>query len=270
MAKRFTDTEKWKKPMIRKMKAAYKLLWLYILDECDHAGIWHVDFEVAQIKIGEKLKETEAIKSFGEKIHVFDGGNKWFIPDFLEFQYGELNEKNRAHQSVLKILDKYGLIGFNNKPLISPLQGAMDKDMDKEKEMDKDFGKSENLFEPEGIVPQMVSQFKQLNPKYPEDRERDFAAVREIAEKIAKWEGLPAEITDPGVTDHIKLRWGELVNHAKADGHLSRYSLTQINKHFQSIVQSFTNGQTHIRNNSTGAKLGTSEARIKTAEKWGR
>jgi len=50
MAKRFTDTDKWKKTFIRTMKAPYKLLWLYILDECDHAGIWQVDFDVDEIK----------------------------------------------------------------------------------------------------------------------------------------------------------------------------------------------------------------------------
>lgn len=134
MAKRLTDTDKWKKPFIRTMKAPYKLLWLYILDECDHAGIWQVDFEVAQLKIGEKLREQEALLSFGNKILVFDQGQKWFIFDFIEFQYGELNPSNRAHFSVLTKLSKYN-IDPKNKPLASPLQGAMD--MDKEKDMDK-------------------------------------------------------------------------------------------------------------------------------------
>lgn len=134
MAKRFTDTEKWKKPFIRTLKSPYKLLWLYILDECDHAGIWQVDFDVAEIKIGEKLKRETAIENLQSKIYVFDNGNKWFIPDFIEFQYGTLDAKNRAHLSVLNILHKNEI--DINKPLTSPLQGAMDKD--KDKDMDKD------------------------------------------------------------------------------------------------------------------------------------
>ena len=72
MAKRFTDTEKWKKPFIRGLQGAYKLLWLYICDDCDHAGIWQVDIDVAQIRIGEKIDLNEAIKSFDEKIIIFD------------------------------------------------------------------------------------------------------------------------------------------------------------------------------------------------------
>lgn len=141
MAKRFTDTDKWKKPFIRSMKAPYKLLWLYILDECDHAGIWQVDIEVAQIKIGEKLNIKDALKFFDGKIYVFDNGCKWFVYDFIDFQYGILNPQNRAHNSVLNILSKYNI--DLNKPLTSPLQGAMDMD----KDMDKDIINKEEIIE---------------------------------------------------------------------------------------------------------------------------
>ena len=142
MAKRFTDTEKWKKPFIRGLQGAYKLLWLYICDDCDHAGIWQVDMEVAAIRIGEKIDLKEAIKSFDEKIIILDKGNKWFIPSFLEFQYPSgLNSDNRAHNSVIILLEKYNLRISKNKPLISPLEGSMDMDM--VKDMDKDMVKGE-------------------------------------------------------------------------------------------------------------------------------
>jgi hypothetical protein len=142
MAKRFTDTEKWKKPFIRGLQGAYKLLWLYICDDCDHAGIWQVDMEVAAIRIGEKIDLKEAIRSFDEKIIILDKGNKWFIPSFLEFQYPSgLNSDNRAHNSVIILLEKYNLRISKDKPLISPLKGAMDMDM--VKDMDKDMVKGE-------------------------------------------------------------------------------------------------------------------------------
>ncbi len=135
MAKRFTDTDKWKKPFIRGLQGAYKLLWFYILDDCDHAGIWQVDFEVAQIRIGEKIDEKKALEIFKEKIEVINGGSKWFLRDFIDFQYGSLNPSNRMHLSVINILSKN-----NIKPHPSPLQGAkdMDKDKDKVKDMVKD------------------------------------------------------------------------------------------------------------------------------------
>lgn len=132
MAKRFTDTEKWKKPFIRSLKAPYKLLWLYICDDCDHSGIWQVDMEVAEIRIGEKLNEQKAIECFAEKIILLDNGSKWFIPSFVEFQYPSgLSENNKAHAGIIKNLDKYKNQIDTFKPLTSPLQGdmVMDKDM---------------------------------------------------------------------------------------------------------------------------------------------
>ena len=113
MAKRFTDSEKWKKRFIRSLEAPYKLLWVYILDECNHAGIWDVDFDVAKIKLGlPDIKEETAVKMFNNKIQVFDNGDKWFIPSFIDWQYGgieQLSEINRAHKSVIDNLKKHGL-----------------------------------------------------------------------------------------------------------------------------------------------------------------
>lgn len=129
MAKRLTDTGKWNKPFVRSLQAPYKLLWFYILDECDHAGIWQVDEDVAKIRIGCGVDFNEAQKVFKNHIQIFDDGQKWFIPDFIDFQYGELNPANKVHLSVLTIHKKYKI-----KPLTSPLQGAKDKDMDKEKD----------------------------------------------------------------------------------------------------------------------------------------
>lgn len=137
MAKRFTDTDKWKKPFIKSLPMEYKIFWLYLLDDCDHAGLWHVDFEVAEIRLGTKLSQKKAEGFFSERIVLLDNGSKWFIPDFIRFQYGELSEKNRAHLSVLNVLRRYDLLKFLNefKEYTCPLEGVKDKD--KDKEMDK-------------------------------------------------------------------------------------------------------------------------------------
>ena len=86
MPKRFTDTEKWKKGYIKSLPTKYKLLWLYILDDCNHAGVWDVDLEVAEIRIGSKINKKEAIKHYFGNIRIFDNGDKWFIPKFIDFQ----------------------------------------------------------------------------------------------------------------------------------------------------------------------------------------
>lgn len=138
MAKRFTDTNKWKKRWIRQLDPKYKLFWFYLLDNCDHAGIYDADIESASFHIGINYTEDEILKKFNRKIIPFKN-DKWFIPKFVEYQYGELNENNRAHLSVINILNKYKL----NKDHVRTLQG----DKDKVKEKVKNNRKPNNLDE---------------------------------------------------------------------------------------------------------------------------
>jgi len=140
MAKRFTDTNKYKKPFIRGLQGAYKLLWDYLYHDCDHAGIWIVDFDIAQLYIGSDMpiNRKDALKYFNAdeiRIIEFNDGKKWFIKPFIEFQYGILNIQNRVHRSVITELEKSKI----NKGLVSSLQGAKDKAKDKDKDKDKDF-----------------------------------------------------------------------------------------------------------------------------------
>lgn len=88
---------------------------MYIVDDCDHAGVWQVDFEVARIRTGQDVNYETAQRLFAEKIFIIEKF-KWFIIDFVPFQYGELSEKNRLHVSVLSVLSKYELGAY--KPLI--------------------------------------------------------------------------------------------------------------------------------------------------------
>lgn len=107
-----TDTDKWKKRFVRELSPQHKLLWFYILDDCNHAGIWDVDLEVASIRVGFDLSHDNLPSSFGEKVISFDNGDKWFIPEFIDFQYGELNPNSNVHKSVIALLEKYNLEGY--------------------------------------------------------------------------------------------------------------------------------------------------------------
>jgi len=110
MPKRFTDTDKWKKPFIRSLKPEYKLLWLYILDDCDRSGIWDVDIEVAALRIGcRSITEKEALAAFGKMVHVFADGRKWFVVKFPHFQYRHLKPSHSLHKAVIDDLTEYDL-----------------------------------------------------------------------------------------------------------------------------------------------------------------
>jgi len=145
MAKRMTDTDKWKKRFLRELKPQHKLLWFYILDDCNHAGIWDVDIEVASIRVGEELIYDMLPQAFLDKIVIFDNGDKWFIPEFIDFQYGELNPNSNVHKSVIALLDKYNLEGY-----LKGSQGVQStlKDKDKDKDIVKVKAKVKRFAKP--------------------------------------------------------------------------------------------------------------------------
>jgi hypothetical protein len=129
-----TDTDKWKKPFIKSLPIEYKVFWLFLLDECDHAGIWHIEMSVVEARLGIKLSLQKIRGLFKEKVVEFDSGNKLFVPDFVQFQYGILNRENKAHRSVINILERYNLMG-----LVSPSERAKDKDKELDKDKDTDM-----------------------------------------------------------------------------------------------------------------------------------
>ena len=138
MAKRFTDTSKWEKQSFHDLPTKMKLVWLYLCDKCDHAGVWDLNIGLMSYQIGSKITLNEILKGLGDKVEL--RGNKLLVTAFVEFQYGKLNPDNKVHHSVLQRLEKLAPI----EPHTSPIQGAKDKDkekdQDKAKEEDKDPG----------------------------------------------------------------------------------------------------------------------------------
>lgn len=145
MAKRFTDTGKWEKPWFRKLTAAQKCFWMYLLDKSDHAGIYEVDLELAEFFIGCKIDE-DFLDPFEKQIQIIDEGKRWFIRDFISFQYGELNNSVQAHRSVITTLSKKGInpLSTVGQPLPNPSLRVKDKDMDKDKDKDEDQDKDKD------------------------------------------------------------------------------------------------------------------------------
>lgn len=198
MAKRFTDTEKYKKPFVRGLQGAYKLLWDYLYHDCDHAGIWIVDFEIAQIYLGSDMpvNEKDALKFFNkdeERVIPFDNGNKWIIKPFIEFQYGELNPDNRVHKSVLKSIKKAEISNESIKGLISPLQGCKDKDKDKDKDKvkDKEGGKSKKDLEEKAkhiyqVYPRLVGK-KAAIDKITKVLKEDLIDARDLYRTVVRY-----------------------------------------------------------------------------------
>jgi hypothetical protein len=138
MAKRLTDSEKWKDPFFEELSKDLKLAWLYLLDDCDHAGIWKKSIKRLNFSLDTNLTEKDLLKAFKERLVVLNN-DKWFIHKFVTFQYGSdfINSKQKAVLSAIKILNENNLIKDLGKglltlsiPLTNPNDTLMDMDMD--------------------------------------------------------------------------------------------------------------------------------------------
>lgn len=117
MAKRFTDTEKWKDEWFLELEPLMKILWLYMLDTCDHAGVWKVNFKLASYSIGTALDRQSALNALGDRIHVISL-DKWHIPKFITYQQkGFLNPSNKSHKGILNLLDYHKI---DSSPFLAP------------------------------------------------------------------------------------------------------------------------------------------------------
>lgn len=134
MAKRFTDTEKWKDAWFRKLSPVHKCLWQYLVDECDCAGTWKVDIELASFQIGAPITSEESLAALGERVCVIGAGDRWFIRKFVVFQYGPSPKPGvNTHASVMRILSQMSLpwSTLDQHPP-NPCPRDLDMDMDKD------------------------------------------------------------------------------------------------------------------------------------------
>lgn len=147
MAKRFTDTDKWKRQWFRHLKPAMKCFWSYVLDNCNNAGIWEVDFEAASFNVGEELNALDVMEAFRKQYFPFALGKRWFIIDFVDFQYGELKPSSNAHVAVINTLKKHDLfLVYQNRSIVNetvhqenqPDSGVPRRDQRQEEEQAKD------------------------------------------------------------------------------------------------------------------------------------
>jgi hypothetical protein len=144
VAKRFTDTGKWGKASFTELSNEWKLVWIYLCDNCDHAGIWDVNFRLMAFHLGQPFSRAALEEAFGDKVR-FLSDTKLFLPSFVEFQYGTLNPDNRAHFSVINRLEKEGA----NKGLTRSSQGRKDKEKDKDTDKDSLEGVKGKPFRPD-------------------------------------------------------------------------------------------------------------------------
>ncbi len=141
MPKRFTDTSMWHEDWIIGLDPEYIMLWIYIKDNCDHAGIWKPNKKFIEIITKAEIDLEKAFKLFNEdKQRLIELKNgRWLLVDFFVFQYGRImNLNNRVHRSIYELWGQNGVNLESIRGQVEVRDGVKDKDKDKEKEKEKE------------------------------------------------------------------------------------------------------------------------------------
>lgn len=109
MAKRFIDTGIFDDAWFMDLSKDGKILWLYFITKCDHAGMLTMNIKLCKVQTGISDIQT-VIKELGNRI-VTVGELLFFVPKFVQYQYPGFPDCNfKAAQSAIQILSKYNLI----------------------------------------------------------------------------------------------------------------------------------------------------------------
>ncbi len=113
MSKRFTDTTKWTDKWFRKLSVHGKLLFLWLVDNCDNAGFWEVDLELAAQQIGISEAEVAGAWEGLCRAYTRQGEYVW-IKRFIRVQGNcPLNPDNNAHKQILSLFQEHADFGVD-------------------------------------------------------------------------------------------------------------------------------------------------------------
>jgi hypothetical protein len=144
MAKRWTDTEKWKDDWYISLSNDNRIVWQWLLDNCNHAGICKRSIGLLNMMCRVNYTEQEMINHMDTRVLIHE--NIWFIPKFIKFQYSTLHSGKAAVVSVVKALFEFNCLGmipesFGNDYIIKEQSFANHCIMIKDKDKDKDIPK---------------------------------------------------------------------------------------------------------------------------------
>ena len=115
MAKRFTDNEKWQDNWFTDLTNDQKIIWIYLLDHCDNAGLWKVNIKNLNYFCSTNISVEEVIFIFKNRLTQVKE-DLFLINKFCLFQYGAdfLRSKNKAVISAINKLIQVEVINEVN------------------------------------------------------------------------------------------------------------------------------------------------------------
>lgn len=179
MAKRFISTELFDDDWFMDLKPTSKLLWVYFITKCDHAGI--IGFNERLCKFQTGLNDVQScLKELKSRI-IKISDTQYFIPKFIYFQYPDFpNSKVNQQKGAIKILEKYGLLNENQTIKITTYDNV--------ESLSKTYGNgnvNDNVSGNDNVytIPEFSEFFEYVKTLEPYKPELDFA----IESKYESW-----------------------------------------------------------------------------------
>ena len=211
MAKRFSETTKWSDEWFTSLKPLPKLVFLYIIDNCDNAGFYEINTRVASFLIGITPEQfTKAIDSL-EKCFVFSIDKKiLWIKNFLKHQKNlPLNNTNNAHKQIFFLLlsneDKFELpfeILGAKQGLISPIGKGNGNGNGNGNGKDNDIV--------EDVLEESIFRKNLIEQNVPVQLIEDWIKIRSQkkgSDSISAWQGFEREVYDAKISYEAATRF---------------------------------------------------------------
>lgn len=110
MTKRFIDSDMWELPEFMEADPKKKLLGIFMLSRCDHAGIFRFNASITRLILGFPVSEKD-ILDIPFNIRKISDFHYW-LEKFCLHQYGPLKSGCYPHMRVAERLAGLGLLGF--------------------------------------------------------------------------------------------------------------------------------------------------------------
>jgi hypothetical protein len=253
MAKRFTDTEKWKDDWYISLSNDNKIVWQWLLDNCTIAGVCKPSIGLLNLMCRVTYTEEDLIREMDGRVIICN--RVWFIPKFIKFQYSTLLSAKPAIVAVVRELFSYNLIklipeSYGNDYLIVSESynnhSEMIKDKDKDKVKDK-------------------VKVKELIPVNPEIEKNKINISFD-----SFWDLYDKKVGDK---EKLKLKWEKLTDdeRLKAMEHIPKYKNSQPDKKFRKDPQTYLNNKS-FNDEIIGANMPTvtPQAPVQETEWWRR
>jgi len=165
MAKRFTDTEKWKDVWYTDLSNDNKIIWQYLLDTCDESGILKLNLRLLNFNCSTNITVEDFTSIFQNRVTLVNK-EYWVINKFCYFQYGPdfLTSKNKVVIKAIGKLLQLGLIKEINGAytLSIPYQYPIDTPQEEE-QIEEQIEIKEKIEEEVQVQEQIEEQVKNKN-----------------------------------------------------------------------------------------------------------